>query len=170
MVHAVNQPADPNPRHDSRQTGRAGSAKDFFYTPDQADRALPLVRQIAGDLIRLRAGIDAQTRQVGGLHDLHTASLTDHGTFAEELADIHDSLAADKIRFDDHVRELAQLGVVMHESVDGHFDFRAKLDRRTVHLCWHFGEPAVTHWHEVGEEAAKRRREINEQAFADSVN
>lgn len=166
MVHAVNEPRDPNPRGGAPKSVDDGFV---FFTPEEATVTLPLVRRIARDVMELRLEIDAQAAQVAGLGALHSASLTEHGVFAEEVEDIRDSLAADKDRLDDHVRELESLGVVVHESRDGHFDFRTMLDRRTVHLCWHLDETSVTHWHEVGEEAS-RRRDVRGHLFRSRAN
>jgi len=56
-----------------------------------------------------------------------------------------DALLA-KIR--EELRKLEDLGVEV-KSIDGLVDFRALLGDRQVYLCWHFGEDAVTFWHEL---------------------
>jgi len=48
----------------------------------------------------------------------------------------------------DLLRELTELGVEV-KAADGLVDLRSKLHGRVVYLCWKFGEPRITHWHEL---------------------
>lgn len=48
------------------------------------------------------------------------------------------------------VAELEGLGVVVKDLDLGLLDFPALREGEEVELCWHVGEDAVAHWHEVG--------------------
>jgi hypothetical protein len=64
---------------------------------------------------------------------------------AARLRADRDGLLA-KIR--EELQKLEDLGVEV-KSIDGLVDFRALLGDREVYLCWHYGEDAVTFWHEL---------------------
>jgi hypothetical protein len=53
--------------------------------------------------------------------------------------------------------ELLELGVVVKDAERGLVDFPSLRDGEVVELCWLDGEPAVAHWHHVGEGFAGRR-------------
>ena len=52
--------------------------------------------------------------------------------------------------------QLTEMGLEI-KGADGLVDFRAHRGDDPVFLCWRFGEPAVTHWHELQEGFAGRR-------------
>lgn len=117
---------------------------------------LPLVRQIAADLLRFHASIESQRAQLRGLADVE--EISDRSTYSEELRDIRASLAEEERLLQGCLAELAALGVEPHLPIDGGIDFPAKLDRRAVRLCWRPDDREVAHWHEIGQPLAARRR------------
>jgi hypothetical protein len=54
------------------------------------------------------------------------------------------------------------------KAADGLVDFRALLGGRTVYLCWRFGEPSISHWHELEAGFSGRQRIDNPDAFTPS--
>lgn len=111
------------------------------YTVAQANRTLPLVRRIVGDLVgTFRAWEDA-VRQVE--LTAHENSLVNPES--ERWQREAQRLAAD---IDQCVRELSELGIEVRGLDVGLVDFPGELDGREVWFCWMLGEPAVTHWHE----------------------
>lgn len=120
------------------------SADTQPWTIERANRALPLVRRIADDLVTRyedwRTLVErfelATTRSTGQAPDDE----------AERLAREIQRAAADIEGF---VNELTALGVECKSIERGLLDFPGELDGRRVYLCWMRGEPAVTHWHEL---------------------
>ena len=52
---------------------------------------------------------------------------------------------------------LQGLGVQVKDPLRGLIDFPSERDGEIVELCWLHGEPAVSHWHRIGEGFAGRR-------------
>ena len=55
------------------------------------------------------------------------------------------------------VLKLEERGVVVKDLDKGLCDFYAMQGDRLVFLCWHLGEPAVSHWHTLQDGFAGRR-------------
>jgi hypothetical protein len=52
---------------------------------------------------------------------------------------------------------LEDLDVIVRDADRGIVDFPALQDGREIYLCWHLGEPEITHWHELQAGIAGRR-------------
>lgn len=117
-----------------------------YYTPELANRSLPLVRRIAEDVAATAAAIrEAWNRlRVGNLS-------------VEEREDLLSRLKGLQGRYLDLGQELEQLGVELKDPFQGLLDFRARREGREVCLCWRLGEERVGHWHEVEAGFAGRR-------------
>ncbi len=125
------------------------------YTPELANRSLPLVRRIVEDIVVQFARWQARVREF----ELVTASnsVSDPSPRAAELEREVAGLAAELEHF--HA-ELSALGVVFKDYTLGLVDFPAEQDGRPVYLCWRLGEPTVEYWHEVDAGFAGRQRLI----------
>lgn len=120
------------------------AAESPAWTVERANRALPLVRRIADDLVARHAEWRALVERFEVAATRSTADQADPE--AERLAREVQRAAADIEGF---VRELAALGVECKSIEHGLLDFPAELDGRPVYLCWLRGEGAVSHWHEL---------------------
>lgn len=126
-----------------------------LFTPAEANTALDEVRPAAERLVALRSRmrelIPAQSKHVtaiGGNGAGYAAG--DLGTVQEELAQLAVEIAG-------CVEELEAIGVVLKDLDTGLLDFPALREGDEVELCWHVGEGAVAHWHEVGAGYAGRK-------------
>ncbi|WP_153555504.1 DUF2203 domain-containing protein [Roseimaritima sediminicola] len=126
-----------------------------YFTAEQANEMLPLLRRIVRDWMRLSDTVQSQQAQREGLKMLHQT--VDRKAYSEELAEVEQSLVEDHDRLEDCCEELRSLGVELHSPEDGSVDFPALLDGREVRLCWRAGEPTVEYWHEIGQPHARRR-------------
>ena len=54
-------------------------------------------------------------------------------------------------RFYETVDEVHSVGCFLKDVDLGLIDFYGLHEGRVVYFCWKLGEPAVTHWHEVGQ-------------------
>ncbi len=123
-----------------------------YYTPEMANRSLPLVRRIVEDIVVQFARWQARVREF----EMASASnsVAAPSPRAAELEREVAQLAAELEHFQG---ELAALGVEFKDYVQGLVDFPALRDGRTVYLCWCLGEPSVEFWHEVHAGYAGRR-------------
>ena len=128
-------------------------AKKFFSVED-ANRALPLVKAIVGDIVR-------QFEVVNGLQHRLSALTADRrrapkDPYSEELAHSQAELQAEEAKLRTFVEELTHLGVEL-KGPDGLCDFPSLREGREVYLCWRHGEAEVTYWHELDAGVAGRQ-------------
>jgi hypothetical protein len=113
----------------------------ILYTPELANRALPLVRRIVEDLVRDYTAWRARVQEYEA-----ASAATDDGAAARTAG-----LQAEVQRLADAVRdclaELAALGVECKGLDVGLVDFPGEIDGEAACLCWKLGEPAVAWWH-----------------------
>lgn len=113
-----------------------------LWTPERANRALPLVRRIADDLV------NAYRRWQELVERYELASLRSTATAvdpeAELLARGVQQAAAEIQGF---LTELAELGVECKGMEQGLIDFPGERDGEPVYWCWMRGEASVAHWH-----------------------
>jgi len=116
--------------------------KRKYFTPDEANATLPLVRRIVSDL--LDRGRALRAIQAEGPHQ--DASVLDHATALErEVQELGSELEALGCRYRDWEFEV---GVV---------DFPARIGEHEVMLCWHHGEPRIGWYHGPNESHGQRR-------------
>lgn len=123
-----------------------------LWTAERANRALPLVRRIADDLVRTYA----QWRTLVAKFEVVSIGVTLAATAEAERLQREVQRAASDI--EDFVQELTELGVECKSIESGLFDFPCERDGRIVYLCWLHGERAVEHWHEVDAGFAGRQQ------------
>ncbi len=114
-----------------------------LWTAERANRALPLVRRIADDLVRTYD----QWRSLVAKFEVVSIGVTPAATAEAERLQREVQRAATDI--EDFVQELTELGVECKSLESGLFDFPSERDGRIVYLCWLYGERTVAHWHEV---------------------
>lgn len=124
--------------------------KKKYFTVEQANQALPLVRAIVTDIVthfrdvherkerlmRIRRRSGGATREADNL-------------YSEEVQQIEEELEKDVARLQDYVDELQSLGAEFKDYVRGLVDFPALIDGREVYLCWQLDEPEIGYWHEL---------------------
>ncbi len=129
-------------------------AKRRYFTVEEANKALPLVKVIVSDIVdqfqvvndlkqRLSAVLSERRRPAGDL-------------YSEELAQTQSELATEEEKLAGFIDELTKLGVEL-KGPDGLCDFYSMMDGREVYLCWRLGEPQVMHWHELDAGVAGRK-------------
>ena len=126
-----------------------GPARKLF-TVEQANRAVPLVRRVVGDIVEeYRALMDWETKyqesqaQGPGEVDLADASRRERDRSVDRLGELTD--------------ELSEIGVELKDWEQGLVDFACAYEGRVVYLCWKLGEERVAHWHEIHAGFAGRR-------------
>ncbi len=138
--------------------GTAPHRKKFFSV-EQANRMLPLVQPIVGDIARQWERVRDLEQRLAALSRRGTAKRGNSEglePYDEEVSSSKAELAAEQAQLRGYVDELERLGVEL-KSPDGLCDFPSLRDGREVYLCWRLGEPAVSHWHELRDGAAGRQ-------------
>jgi hypothetical protein len=118
-----------------------------LFTVEQANAALPLVRAITGDLVRLSLEVTERRERLALLSGRRNPQAKDF--YSEELAQIEEELEKDSEQLQAYVDELRALGVEPKSGPEGLIDFPSIVDGRIVFLCWKLGEAEVMHWHEL---------------------
>jgi len=117
---------------------------DRIFTVEEANRTLPLVSKIVGDLVREHKIWEDKVREF----ELATVGSSPErpDAIAELLQTEAQRLAQD---IEGYIAELNDLGVICKGMGTGLVDFRGQIDGRDVYYCWKLGEPSVMYWHEL---------------------
>jgi hypothetical protein len=126
-----------------------------YFTPDQANATLPLVRAIVKDITELARELRDRHERLSRLKPGGKGRSEAH---EEELHQAHEEFEALKERLQGFVTELTSLGVELKDYLVGLIDFPCRMNGREVYLCWRLGEPDVAHWHELDAGFAGRKR------------
>ena len=108
-----------------------------YFTLAEATRALPLVRRIVGDIVRM-----------------HEEATVLHGELEAKLSlprrdAVQNELERAVDRLGDLIDELKQIGCEIKDYRVGLIDFVSKYQGRDIYLCWKLGESAIDFWHEL---------------------
>jgi hypothetical protein len=121
-------------------------AKRKFFTVEEANSTLPLVRAIVGDIVRKYSEVKELRERLSAIRRDPRRPADD--VYSEELAHSQAELEAEESSLSSLIDELARLGIEL-KGPDGLCDFPSLRDGRVVYLCWRLGEPRVMHWHEL---------------------
>ncbi len=120
-------------------------AKPKFFSVEEANRALPLVKAIVGDIVRQFQVVNELKQRLSSVHRDRKRPAND--PYAEETAQSQAELDLEESTLANYIDELSRLGVEL-KGPDGLCDFPSLRDGREIYLCWRHGEEQVTHWHE----------------------
>lgn len=122
------------------------------FTVEDANKTLPLVRRIVGDVVR------DYWRWQEKVRDFEAVALNRTLDIPNEDADRLEREAQELARdIQGYVEEIRQLGVQMKGLDTGLVDFPGEIDGRPVLLCWQLGEESVQYWHDEESGFAGRR-------------
>ena len=141
--------------------------KGKIYTPDEANRMLPLVSRIADDIVATYAKVHQALRELeaakagppalpaGNEETPSVAPAIDRETLVSRLdAEVARLLDV----FQGLVEEIEALGGTVKDYEHGCIDFYGEVDGEIVYLCWQRGEDTIAHWHALDEGYAERHR------------
>jgi hypothetical protein len=118
------------------------------FTLKEANAALPLVRAIVTDLVRLAGDVMDRRQRLSALAGAG-GNRSSHDLYSAELAQIEEELDKDGLQLQEYVEELRQIGVEPKSATEGLVDFPTTIDGRSAFLCWKLGEAEVLFWHEL---------------------
>lgn len=115
------------------------------FTIEQANRTLPLVRRIVGDIVRGYADWQESVKRL----ELAAAARDEAPERPGERDQLERRTQSIAAEIDSFVRELESLDVELKGFDSGLVDFPGEKDGRPIYLCWRLGEPSVQFWHEL---------------------
>ena len=119
-----------------------------FFTVEQANRALVLVRRIVRDVLNdYQLVLDLQEM----LEDRQ------HNNADGDVRDLQRQIIERVERLQGFSDELIDIGAEVKDWTTGVVDFPAVAAGREVRLCWRYGEEAIAYWHTDDDGCAGRR-------------
>lgn len=122
-----------------------------YFTVEEANRTLPLVRRIVSDIVATYDEFRRRLEEARILDPEVAAQLSRRRELEAEMRQLTD-------RVNGFISELEEIGVLFKGFEEGLIDFYGKLDGRPVFLCWKLGEESVEWWHELDTGYVGRRR------------
>lgn len=138
------------------------------FTVDEANATLPLVRQIARDLVKLSREMEDRGQRLAHLtsgRDMSTGNPYD-----DELAQVESDLAQDAELLSGYAEELRSIGVELKSPMEGLLDFPTVVDGELAYLCWKYDEPEIQFWHPINAGFAGRRPISRDHALTDTAS
>src|SRR5437588_2152094 len=102
------------------------SSRRKYFTIEQANAMLPLVRVIAKDLVDLSRDVVERRERLAHLMAGRNGAAND--VYREELSQIEEELEKDGRRLHDYVEELRRLGLEPKNGSEGLIDFPTLVD------------------------------------------
>ena len=115
-----------------------------FFTVEEANRTLPLVRRIMADIVEEN---DRLQELLPSLKEVRMRARRNPSA-ADELNALRTDVAAISARLEGYLKELTQIGCVF-KGPQGLIDFYSMREGRPIFLCWRYGEDEVRYWHEL---------------------
>lgn len=131
------------PVRDNRAGRFFGPDQPRFFTVEEANRTLPLVRRIVRDIVE---GYPQFQRERENYRELNLAPGPELERRLESLTEAIDDYG-DRLR--SLLRELDQIGCVVKDFQEGLVDFHSLYHGRPIMLCWKLDEDRVGYWHEL---------------------
>ena len=125
-----------------------------LWTVEEADRALPQLREILSVLVEQKKTADLAERALAELQE-HIRG-NGHGMereVAHRRLRVRDALA--QVR--QGIEQIRRMGCEIKDLDIGLVDFPSVLHGQEVLLCWQISEPAVLYWHEFDKGFASRK-------------
>ena len=130
-----------------------------YFGVEEANRLIPLLTRT---FTVVRPWVERVHALVRELEDLQDA-----GAGPERTAPPREERDALIERIHAELEQFQDLGMEL-KAADGLVDFRALKAGRPVYLCWRFGEPEVSHWHELEGGFAGRQPIVQARDFTPS--
>src|SRR5947209_15994897 len=112
-----------------------------YFTVEQANATLPLVRAIVHDVTELARDLRDRHERLQRLRPSERGGRSE--AHQEELLQAQAEFERGQERMQEFERELTQLGVELKDYFIGLIDFPCWMSDHEVYLCWRLGEPEV---------------------------
>jgi hypothetical protein len=126
-----------------------------YFTPDEANEALDVVRPLTEELVEHRRLLAAFQEQQAEL----TARIAGNGGDLEprELQEVQERLDEAVAGIAGCLSRIHEAGALVKDLDEGLVDFPAQRQGEPVLLCWRLGEPEVGFWHGLEEGFSGRK-------------
>jgi hypothetical protein len=128
-----------------------------FFTIEEANRTLPLVKRVMADIVEENERLQEllpKLKEARGRARRNPGNLEAFGALRTEVAAI-------SARLEGYLEELGQVGCVF-KGPQGLVDFYSMREGRPVFLCWRYGEDEIRWWHELEGGFAGRQELVSE--------
>ena len=125
-----------------------GTARKFF-TVEEANSTLPLVKLIVRDIAELYADVRDRRDRLSAISNNEYSNAERDDVYSEELEEVEASIYKDIERLKAFIAELTELGIELKDPEAGLIDFHSLQEGREIFLCWKLGEEEISHWHEL---------------------
>ena len=143
-------------------TGQASNKDDTWrshmklFSPERANALIPKLTPLIEELLTKRC--DLAIRLLESNPELHRVEQPR----APRLAGMRSPLPPARfgeLKLEIHrlIYKIESLGCIVKDIDLGLIDFPSTDDTGPIYLCWKFGEPAVTHWHNLDEGFSSRK-------------
>jgi len=132
-----------------------------IFTPDEANRMLPLVSRIADDIVAAYAHVNSVLQAF----EAEKLRAEEDETRLPLLRQRDEDVATALDQFQALIEEVESLGGTVKDYETGMIDFYGEVDGAIVYLCWQRGEARIAHWHTL-EEGFQHRQPIPAPATA----
>ena len=120
-----------------------------YFTAEEANQTLPLVKLIIRDITELYADIRERRDRLTAISKNDYSTGERDEIYSDELQAVETSIYEDIERLKKIIAELTGLGIELKDPETGLIDFPCLQDGREVCLCWKHGEDGVDFWHEI---------------------
>lgn len=129
----------------------SAAEKKRYFTVEEANQRLPLVRAIVQDIVNLYADVHERRDRLARIRQRPGTSSQDEeeNAYSEELRHIEEELEKDIEKLEGYREELHELGAELKDPVVGLVDFLTLVEGREAYLCWKLGEDEIAYWHEL---------------------
>jgi hypothetical protein len=111
-----------------------------YYTPQEANEALTIVRPILKELMEIGARIRARQPEYWSV--VQKSAGNGGNPALSKLLPAFD-------RLDELLHKVQDMGIEVKDLTIGLMDFVAWHDDREVYLCWKYGEDSIQFWREI---------------------
>jgi hypothetical protein len=122
-----------------------------YFTLEQAQAALDIIRPLVGEVLEIRQSILKREPEVWPV--LAKAAGNGGSKVASEIAQEFG-------RLDQVVRAILSTGALLKDINLGLVDFPAWQEEREIYLCWKYGEAKIGFWHEIDRGFSERRPSV----------
>jgi len=120
-----------------------------YYTPNEAEDLIPLLKPRIVNLVKLNSAINF-------LESVDIQYDDEYETIKQDVImnkKFHDF----SLKFCREVENLLKIGVVLRDVENGVVNFFSLHDGKEIFLCWKLGEFKIDSWYEVGSEYELRK-------------
>jgi hypothetical protein len=147
----------------------AASENKRYFSVEEANARLPLVRAILQDIVKLYEEVHERRERLARIRQIRGSQHADESPYADELRQAEIELDKDIARLEAFAAELHELGAELKDPVIGLVDFLTQIDGRDAYLCWKLGEEEIQYWHDLNS-GFRGRQSLMEESVSGSVD